>query len=239
MANETKKSSIFETIDPGNGGLAFLETYAGHPKGTFKAIIDRTAQTEEAGDRPLWDGYEKVENYSKNTSRTRSAKQVSTRPRGGGFFSWLVAQRKPETIVEFGTAFGASGMYWLHGIEAADHGHLMTYEPNTDWAGYARENLSSVSDRFTLTNGTFEENAAKTLKKGSVGIAFIDAIHTSDFVTSQYEILRPYLAKDAIVLFDDIHFSNDMRDCWEKDIAKRSEVQASAQLGTRVGIALI
>ncbi|HCP82576.1 MAG TPA: class I SAM-dependent methyltransferase [Octadecabacter sp.] len=239
MATTDKPDSIFEIVNVGNGGLAFLDDYERHPKGTFKAIIDRTTQTTEAGRRPLWEGYAKVKDYARNTTGTRSAKQVSTRPRGGGFFSWLVQQRKPETVVEFGTAFGVSGMYWLHGIEAVGHGHLMTYEPNTDWAGFASENLASMSDRFTLTNGTFEENAARTLKEGTVGIAFIDAIHTSEFVNAQYKILRPYLAENAIVLFDDIHFSDEMRACWEDDIVKRPEIKASAQLGTRVGIALV
>ena len=239
MADSEQKESIFDFVNSGNGGLAFLNDFEGHPKGTFRKIHRQASQTADGERRPLWEGYAEVKDYPRNTSGARSAKQVSTRPRVGGFFSWLVQQRRPETVVEFGTAFGVSGMYWLHGLEAAGHGHLMTYEPNKDWVTFARENLSSVSDRFTLTNGTFEENAATTLKEGTVGLAFIDAIHTGEFVTKQYEIMRPYLAENAIVLFDDIHFSDDMRSCWEDDIVKRPEIKASAQLSTRIGIALV
>ena len=37
----------------------------------------------------------------------------------GDLYSWLVQQRKPKTVVEFGSAFGVSGMYFGGGLAAA------------------------------------------------------------------------------------------------------------------------
>lgn len=126
-------------------------------------------------------------------------------------------------------------MYWLGGLEQVGAGHLFTFEPNSNWAEIAEINLKKVSDRYTLTIGTFEDNANLILKDTSVDMAFVDAIHTSDFVFSQYKILSQFLAPGGIVLFDDINFSDDMQACWS-EIARRPEVAASAVIGGRVGM---
>ena len=100
----------------------------------------------------------------------------------GRFFSWLVTNRRPSVIVEFGTAFGVSGMYWLFGLESNGGGTLLTFEPNDVWARIAEANLVAIGRRFELTVGTFEENIDRNLSPGErIDIAFIDAIHTSEF----------------------------------------------------------
>lgn len=195
----------------------------------------QAAMTSQLGAKPLWDGYKELKDYPRDTTGTRSSDQVRTSEDLGGCYAWLAEQRRPDIIVEFGTAFGVSGMYWLTGLERAGSGKLMTYEPNDIWADIAEGNLRAISNRFILTRGTFEDNAAATLKPKSVDIAFIDAIHTSEFVYSQYDKLRPFMKDGALVLFDDINFSDDMRQCWNA-VARRPEVLASAQIGDRVGI---
>ena len=225
----------FRHLKSGAGGLRFLDTFAppgdGHPQ-----IEARAHQTAELGRLPLWEGFADVPDYPRRTSGGRSSAQVSVDPETGAFFVWLVEQLTPGLIVEFGGAFGVSGMYWLEGIERAGAGHLHSYEPNKIWAAIAEGNLRAVSHRFDLTRAPFETSAARTLTAASVGLAFIDAIHTSDFVNAQFATLRPYLAPGAIVLFDDIGFSPDMKKCW-RSIALGDSVACSAQLGRRIGVA--
>lgn len=199
------------------------------------AVSARAEQTRRLGARPLWEGYQEVKDYPRATTGSRTSEQVQTSEDMGALYAWLVMNRKPEVIVEFGTAFGISGMFWLTGLEWAGGGKLMTYEPNEIWADIAEKNLAAISDRFTLTRGIFEELAAQTLAARSVDMAFIDAIHTSHFVYAQYDKLEPYLKRDALVLFDDIGFSPDMNQCW-KDLAMRPEVTSSYELGSRVGL---
>ncbi|CAN5310584.1 hypothetical protein BH10PSE9_BH10PSE9_21780 [soil metagenome] len=153
----------------------------------------------------------------------------------GRFYAWLAASRRPQVIVEFGTAFGVSGMYWLAGLKAATGGELLTFEPNTTWAAIADKNLAAISDRYTLTVGTFEDNAERVLAGRTIDIAFVDAIHTGAFVRAQYTILRRHMQAGGIVLFDDINFSDDMGACWS-EIAIAPEVAASARIGNRLGI---
>jgi predicted O-methyltransferase YrrM len=225
-------------IKQGEGWLTQqLPKHIDPPRCKFGPLIEERARhTQQLGSQPLWSGYEGLSNYpmpAKNTSRTSD--MVRTAERYGRLYSWIAASRKPAQVVEFGTAFGVSGMYWLAGLEQAASGTLFTFEPNAIWADIAAHNLSEISSRFNLTKGTFEDNAWRVLNPNSVDIAFVDAIHTSDFVTRQYEILKRFMHRGGLVIFDDIQFSQDMSYCWAA-LANGNEVLASATLGKRVGV---
>lgn len=223
-------------VKMGAGWLASVTPRSFDPSDIdVSAVHDRVEQTNRLGQRPLWKGYEEVRDYPRSTTGARTPDQVQTAEDIGAFYTWLAGVRKPDAIVEFGAAFGVSGMFWLTGLHIAGAGRLMTYEPNDVWANIAEDNLRAISDKFVLTRGIFEERAAETLATRSVDIAFIDAIHTSEFVYRQYDVLKPYLKENALVLFDDIGFSADMNRCWQ-DLATRAEVVSSFQIEGRVGL---
>lgn len=197
-----------------------------------QTVEDRAQKTNALGQRPLWAGYAGVESYPHSTTGSRASDQVRTKELTGRLFSWLAAKRDARVVVEFGTAFGVSGMYWLSGLK---DGHLYTFEPNQDWAAIAAENLAAVSASFTLTTETFESAGPGLIAPGSVDIAFIDAIHTSDFVEAQCAILKPMMKPGGLILFDDINFSQDMKGCWDR-IVQSQDVIAAATIEGRVGI---
>jgi predicted O-methyltransferase YrrM len=185
----------------------------------------------------LWSGYESLPDIGGRSYRgvKRSSDEVRTSSAMGRFFAWLVTDRRPAVVVEFGTAFGVSGMFWLSGLERNGAGRLLTFEPNEVWADIARRNLAAVSRRFELTVGTFEENIDRVLAPGErIDVAFIDAIHTSAFVEPQFEAVAARLAGGGLVLLDDIDFSADMRSCWER-IRDDRRLAASVEVD-RVGI---
>jgi predicted O-methyltransferase YrrM len=199
----------------------------------YSSRIEKLArQTNELGSQPLWEG------YANNNigGSTRTSNQVRTDASMGDLYTSLVRKRKPNIMVEFGTAFGVSGMYFLAGIESNGEGRLLTFEPNRIWAKLARNNLSQISNRFDLIVGTFEENIENSLAQNQrIDIAFIDAIHTKEFVIPQLEIVVAKSSSQAIVILDDINFSDDMYECW-KEVSIDSRFSASATLGDRVGI---
>ncbi len=200
-----------------------------------QTIEARIRQTAKLGQLPLWEGYQQVENYARPTApgETRSIKQVRSAAQTSRFYAWLATQKRPEVVVEFGAAFGASGMYWLAGLEAAGHGRLFSFEPNPDWFPIARDNLAAISPRGQIVNGTFEDNIAQI--DGAPDITFIDAIHTRDFVMAQLALVRSIAAPGALVIFDDIDFSPDMKACWAEIVADPTH-QAVWQIGKRVGM---
>ncbi len=197
-------------------------------------IEERRRMTDAKGKQPLWEGYKALKQYQR-TDTERSATEVSTFGPLGRAFTDLVRKRRPSLIVEIGTAFGLSGMHWLSGIKETGVGHLLTFEPNALWAGQAEENLRSVDTRFTLVRGTFEDHVAQQLKPGNhMDIALIDAIHTSAFVLPEFEMVLKHAVPGALILIDDIDFSDDMRDCW-KTLWNDPRVLAAVSFG-RLGV---
>lgn len=194
-----------------------------------RMIQKRIKQTEVLGEYALWEGYGQV-------GAKRDAKAVSTKRSIGCFYACLARWRQPGVVVEFGSAFGVSGMYWLAGIEERGCGELLSFEVNTEWSRIARENLDAISDRFRLTVGTFEDHIAIRLGgRKLIDIALIDAIHTSEFVSRQFEIVMSHLRPDGIVLLDDIDFSPDMAACWKR-LAGDPRVLSSFEVDGHVGV---
>jgi predicted O-methyltransferase YrrM len=199
----------------------------------FSARIEKLAYlTNQRGAQPLWEGY-KDNNIA---GPTRMPDGVRTAPAMGNLYTYLVQALQPKTIVEFGTAFGVSGMYFLAGIESNNKGMLLTFDPNDVWATLAKDNLSQISDRFKLTIGTFEENIENVLPQGeTIDLAFIDAIHTKEFVVSQLDIVVSRSSHKAIIILDDINFSDNMRECWQQ-VSRDSRFTSSVAIGDRVGV---
>jgi predicted O-methyltransferase YrrM len=191
----------------------------------IEALADAT---NSLGEQPLWDGYAR-----KNENRMPD--RVRTHWLMGPLYSEITRIIKPETIVEFGTAFGVSGMYWLNGLEENKKGKLYTFEPNDIWAKIADKNLSKISNRYALTHGTFEDKVDEVLKGTRIDIAFIDAIHTREFVEPQLEIVLKNCSGHSYILLDDINFSAEMKQLWD-EVSNDKRFIASAALGNRVGI---
>lgn len=189
-------------------------------------IESLAAQTSALGEQPLWSGYGQP-------NATRKPEQVRSDRAAGRLFAWLARNRKPRVIVEFGTAFGVSGMYWLSGLN--DSGELLTFEVNGDWAEIARKNLQAVSPHFTLTVGTFEEHCDRVLSGRKIDLAFIDGIHTAEFVLPQFELVVARCSPGAVILLDDITFNDSMRGAWAK-VRRDARVKDSAEFRKRIGI---
>ena len=83
-----------------------------------------------------------------------------------------------------------------------------------------------------IVNGTVQDNIS--LIDGTPEITFIDAIHTRDFVMARFALVKSIAAPGALVIFDDIDFSADMKACWT-EIAADPPHQAVRQIGKRVG----
>jgi predicted O-methyltransferase YrrM len=131
-------------------------------------------------------------------SGKRIPAQVSTGPVYGQFYADLRRRKRPDNVIEFGTASGVSGMYWTCTLDAAGHGQLHSFEVNPDWAAVASRNMAAVGTRFHLTVGAFEDYAHAVKE---VDIAFIDAVHTKEWVISQFDLVASRCRTGAIVLW--------------------------------------
>jgi predicted O-methyltransferase YrrM len=188
------------------------------------------AATNALGPQPLAHEYGEA-------GGVRTPAVVRSSPFAGDLYAWLVQQRRPRTVVEFGSAFGVSGMYFAAGLEATQNGHLYSFEINREWADIAERNIRSVCDRFTLTRGTFEDHVA-TVVPGFIELALVDGIHTYEFVVRQFEVLKPRLSPGGLIAFDDIDFAKPgarMAEAW-REIASCSEAVAAVEVQGRIGL---
>lgn len=199
------------------------------------AKIERlSARNDKLGLQKIWHPYLELKAYG-DGSDMRMSSEVRCSFRMGNFFSHLIRLRKPDLVVEFGAAFGVSGMYWLSGLEDNCKGRLLSFEPNETWARTAEKNLAALGSRFTLIKGPFEDNIDAQLKENEkIDIAMIDAIHTDAFVLPQFELVVERLAPGGLVFLDDIHFKS-MNRCFDK-IAIDVRVKSSAILCDRIGM---
>src|SRR5262245_59227067 len=102
------------------------------------------ARVNALGAQPLSEGYRAVYRQDANVpfageAMQRLPDQVRTKPQMGRLFAWLATERRPELIVEIGTAFGVSAMYWATGLQHAGRGKLLTFDPNPVWHRIAAE----------------------------------------------------------------------------------------------------
>jgi predicted O-methyltransferase YrrM len=168
---------------------------------------------------------------------TRTPGVVRSSSECGDFYAWLIQQRAPDTVVEFGSAFGVSGMYFAAGLEAAQCGHLYSFEINHEWAEIAERNIRSISARVTLTREVFEDQFAAVVP-GTVDLALVDGIHTREFVMRQFDVLRPRMTRGGLIIFDDINFEKPnarMAEAWH-EIVGTPDVVGAVELGGRVGV---
>lgn len=214
---------------------AHEESFTKNNEAVFRKIEEAISKTDSEGKMPLWEGYNDIQNYARSTgpNSKRSMSQVRTGRGICEFYAWLVTQKKPETVLEFGAAFGASGMYWLAGLGIANTGRLISFEPNTAWCKVARKNFELINNQFLLTAGTFEENLS--LVSPLANITLIDAIHTKSVVLAQFELVKKVSQPGAIVIFDDLSFSDDMWSCWQ-EVCNSADISSAWQIGERVGI---
>jgi predicted O-methyltransferase YrrM len=115
---------------------------------------------------------------------------------------------------------------------AIRQGWLYSFEINLAWADIAERNIKSVTDRYTLTRGAFEDHADDIPAR--IDLALVDGIHTYGCVARQWQILKPRMAPGGWVLFDDIDFNPEMREAWLEicsDPALVGAVEVSKRLG--------
>ncbi|MFP4333118.1 MAG: O-methyltransferase [Campylobacterales bacterium] len=126
----------------------------------------------------------------------------------------IVENKSPETILELGTCCGLSSAYMS---KAAPSASIVTLEGSPALADIAKENLKTLKcENVKVFIGRFKETLPKVLSsiKG-VDFAFIDGHHDRDATIDYYRKLLPYLNPHGVLVFDDISWSEGMREAWE------------------------
>ena len=132
----------------------------------------------------------------------------------GHLLYMLVRNFKANSILELGTSLGITTSY------------LASAHPNT--RGYTIEGCKNIADvatenfqKLNLTNieltiGNFDDELIKICQNvGKFDLVFIDGNHREIPTINYFNTVLPFCHNDTILIFDDIHWSEEMQEAWE------------------------
>lgn len=162
-------------------------------------------------------------------------KGLSKPPAWGELLFKLVRHQRSQSCIEMGTCLGVSASYIASALKLNGRGRLVTLEGADAVAEIAAANLRSLQlDNTEVRLGTFSKTLLPALEAlRPVDFMFIDGHHDRDATLHYLAVARPFLAPVNIVVFDDIDWSDGMREAW----ANISRSRQAYSLGN-VGICL-
>ena len=152
-----------------------------------------------------------------------------------GTVLYLIAREfKSSVVIELGTCAGISAIYLS---SAPNVKKLITVEGCEELANVAKEGLK-ICTNAKVVNALFDEalDSQLPLLESKVDLAFIDGHHEKTATIHYFNRLVPFLDSRAVVIFDDISWSHDMRDAW--NILSRPEFAHCIEFG-EIGVCIM
>jgi predicted O-methyltransferase YrrM len=133
----------------------------------------------------------------------------------------LVRRLRPAACLELGTCLGMSAAYQAAALELNGHGKMVTLEGIEALAALARQHFERLGlSRVEVVAGMFEDTLADVLDEiSSVDFAFIDGRHNARATLEYYRAIAPFAGENAVLVFDDIRWSQGMEEAWQTIVA--------------------
>lgn len=143
----------------------------------------------------------------------------SARPRREGeLLSRICKHYDRKNVLELGTNLGFSAAYLANGV--GDKGQVQTIEGALNIAAFSEETFSKLKVQVKSLTGEFGKVFPKLdWDNYKPDLVLIDGNHTKEATIQYFEYLLPKLEPSAILIFDDIHWSEGMEQAWAHIIA--------------------
>lgn len=151
----------------------------------------------------------------------------------------LIREFKPLVAVELGTCLGISAAYQAVAQKLNKQGKLITLEGSPSFVDLSRKNLQQLGiDNALVVTGRFQDNLIDVLENNKpIDYVFIDGHHDELATISYFEQILPYLTPQAVIVLDDINWSDGMLSAW-KTIISSEIIKISVDL-KEIGICVI
>lgn len=125
----------------------------------------------------------------------------------------LAAHFKPRNMIELGTCLGITTLYLQ---KAAPDAHVYTMEGCPQTAGVAKETFKQAGlDAVELITGNFDDNLPGVINNlDQLDFIFVDGNHQKDATLKYFEWCLPKVHEDTLLIFDDIYWSEGMKEAW-------------------------
>jgi predicted O-methyltransferase YrrM len=136
-------------------------------------------------------------------------------PAWGRMLFRLVVHHRYKNMLELGTSLGISGAYLA---AAAADGKLTTIEGRPEIAREAQKTFEKLRIKNCMSKtGLFAECLHETLNNtGKLDLVYIDGDHRGEALKHYVYSILPFLADEAVVIIDDIRWSNSMWKAWNE-----------------------
>lgn len=155
--------------------------------------------------------------------KTLGEMTLSSKPQRWAYLLFrIVRELQPEAVLEMGSCVGISAAYQAAALELNGSGRLVTLEGAEQLAETTKRTLNDLNleRRAEVRLGHFSEtlDAALTDLK-PIGLAFIDGNHVEDATVEYMQLISSVAADEAVLVFDDINWSDGMRRAWSRIVA--------------------
>lgn len=165
-------------------------------------------------------------------SKQRTVRQLTktaVKPKKyGHLFYRLVKYYQPSTILELGTSLGVTTAYMA---AANASGQVITIEGSKAVYEVATQNFHQLHlTNIKAINANFDDVLSEVLGGVSViDMAYIDGNHRYSPTINYFNLIRKKVHNNTILIFDDIHWSEEMERAWW-EIRQHPSVRCSVDL---------
>lgn len=175
---------------------------------------------------------------SKSNLRTVKSivKNASIPPKFGRLLNTLVSEFKCENVLELGTSLGIGTAYLALNNKQTN---IYSIEGCPKISQLAQVNVKKlkISNCYFFV-GEFSSQFNSVLSQvNTLDLVYIDGNHTYEATMQYFDFFTSKLSKNAILVFDDIHWSKGMEKAWE-NIIGHSASKLTIDL-FRMGIVLV
>ena len=158
-------------------------------------------------------GRDFLKNYERSIRSI--AKNAAKSKKYGQLLFRIVNHYSSKTILELGTSLGITTSYLSLANPSAN---VITMEGAGAIADVARQNFKMLGlKNIEVVDGDFDKTLPETISRfDHIDLAFIDGNHRQEPTERYFSQLLPKTHNDSILVFDDIHWSREMEQAWEK-----------------------
>ena len=172
-----------------------------------KLLNDKTVLTIEdlgAGSRTASTKNRSVQQLAKSALKPKKYAQLLFR---------FVKHYQPKTVLELGTSLGITTAYLA---SAAPQATVTTIEGSPAIAAVAQETFNQLHlENIRLVQGSFDNVLPSVLPHlASIDLAYVDGNHRYAPTLAYFHQLLPHLHNNSVLVFDDIHWSEEMERAW-------------------------
>ncbi|RYY34647.1 MAG: class I SAM-dependent methyltransferase [Sphingobacteriaceae bacterium] len=152
-------------------------------------------------------------NNNKQKKISEIAKNALKPPHLAQLLYRLVADQQPANIIELGTCLGVTSLYLQ---KAAPNARVYTFEgcPQTAAVAQKQFDTNDASD-INLSVGNFDNTLLPVINSlPQLDFVFVDGNHQKEATLRYFEWCLPKVHEDTLLIFDDIYWSDGMKEAW-------------------------